>query len=113
MAGILFLRQESQFDNPFFAAYNLLTRFRENENHLLCEAKGDKAMSQQAVAQVIGRAVVDAEFRDLLFSDPDQALVGYDLTMEERQAILATKSKHLKDFAGKLDPRITKAKFEI
>jgi hypothetical protein len=70
-------------------------------------------MSQQAVEQVIGRAVTDPEFRDLLFSDPDQALTGYDLTEEERQAILAMESKHVEDFAGKLDSRITKSKFQL
>jgi hypothetical protein len=70
-------------------------------------------MSQQVVEQVIGRAVTDPEFRNLLFSDPDQALAGYDLTEEERKAILAMESKHVEDFAGKLDARITKSKFQI
>jgi hypothetical protein len=70
-------------------------------------------MSQTAVEQVIGRMVTDPEFRNLVFSNPDQALAEYDLTMDERQAILALESKHVEDFAGKLDKRITKAKFEI
>ncbi len=70
-------------------------------------------MSQKAVEQIIGRMVTDSQFRKLVFSDPDQALAEYDLTMDERQAILALESKHVEDFAGKLDKRITKAKFEI
>ena len=70
-------------------------------------------MSRQVVEQIVGRMVTDPEFRNLLFSDPDQALAGYDLTMDERQAILSTESKNIEDFAGKLDARITKAKWEI
>ena len=70
-------------------------------------------MSQKAVEQVIGRMVTDAEFRKLVFSDPDKALAKYDLTADERQAILALKSKDVEHFAGKLDKRISKAKFEI
>ena len=70
-------------------------------------------MSQKAVEQIIGRMVTDSQFRKLVFSDPDTALAEYDLTMDERQAILALESTAVEDFAGKLDKRITKAKFEI
>lgn len=70
-------------------------------------------MSKKAVEQIIGRMVTDPEFRDLFFSTPEQALAEYDLTMDERQALLKMDSKHIEEFAGKLDKRITKAKFEI
>lgn len=70
-------------------------------------------MSQKAVEHIIGRMVTDSQFRKLVFSDPDKALAEYDLTADERQAILALESTAVEDFAGKLDKRITKAKFEI
>ena len=65
-------------------------------------------MSQDAVSQIIGRAVVDAEFRQLLFSNPDQALQGYDLTEDEWDALKNLKQDDLEDFSTRLDSRITK-----
>lgn len=44
-------------------------------------------MSREAFEAVIGKAMVEAEFRDLLLADPDQALAGFELTGEE-EAIL-------------------------
>ena len=40
-------------------------------------------MSIESVQNIIGRAASDATFRALLFSDPGQALAGYDLTDAE------------------------------
>jgi hypothetical protein len=65
-------------------------------------------MSQDSVTQIIGRAVTDDEFRTLLFSDPTQALAGYDLTDEEVEALSNLKQEDLEDFSTKLDSRITK-----
>ena len=65
-------------------------------------------MSQEAVSQIIGRAVTDDEFRQLLFSNPEQALQGYDLTDDEKEALEDLKQEDLEDFSTKLDSRITK-----
>ena len=65
-------------------------------------------MSQEAVSQIIGRAVTDNEFRQLLFSNPEQALQGYDLTDDEKEALEDLKQEDLEDFSTKLDSRITK-----
>lgn len=65
-------------------------------------------MSQEAVSQIIGRAVVDAEFRELLFSNPDQALQGFDLTEDENEVLKNLSQADLEDFSTKLDSRITK-----
>ena len=65
-------------------------------------------MSQDAVSQIIGRAVTDAEYRQLLFSNPEQALQGYDLTDEEKEALENLEQEDLEDFSTKLDARITK-----
>lgn len=45
-------------------------------------------MSLQTVIEVIDRAVDDREFCELLVKDPEHALESYDLTPEERQAVL-------------------------
>ncbi len=65
-------------------------------------------MSQNAVSQIIGRAVTDADFRETLFSNPEQALQGYDLTEDDKEALKNLKQEDLEDFSTKLDSRITK-----
>jgi hypothetical protein len=40
-------------------------------------------MSIDAFEAVIGKAAVEAAFRDLLLADPDQALAGFELTEDE------------------------------
>jgi hypothetical protein len=44
-------------------------------------------MSHNNVEQIISRAVVDEQFRELLFTSPNEALAGHDLTADERQAL--------------------------
>ena len=41
-------------------------------------------MSAEESRKVVSRAVMEEDFRNQLFSDPDTALVGYDLTPEEQ-----------------------------
>jgi hypothetical protein len=45
-------------------------------------------MSQDAMAKVIERASADAAFRAQLKANPGSALAGYDLTADERAAVL-------------------------
>jgi hypothetical protein len=63
-------------------------------------------MSREAVARVIERASTDAAFRAQLGSNPESALAGYDLTPEERAAVLSGDSAAL--HALGVDPRISK-----
>lgn len=44
-------------------------------------------MSQRDLEAVIGRAVVDKEFRDRLFANPDAALEAYELSEGEMAAV--------------------------
>lgn len=39
------------------------------------------------IEEIMQRAVSDATFRDLLYTDPGAALAGYSLTYEERAAL--------------------------
>jgi hypothetical protein len=67
-------------------------------------------MTQEAVQAVIGRAVMDAAFRQALFADPAQALAGYDLSADERAALQTLDAEQVAAFAGALDQRISKGK---
>jgi len=65
-------------------------------------------MSQKAVEQIIGKMLLDTQFRKLIARDLSQALAGFDLTEEERQGFEAM---DLQDFSGSLtglDERVSK-----
>jgi hypothetical protein len=66
-------------------------------------------MTKEAVQTIIGQAVVDREFRESLFADPDEVLAGYELTEEEMVALKAIDAETMESFAGALDERISKA----
>lgn len=67
-------------------------------------------MSEDHVAQIIGRAVTDSQFRDLLFTNPEEVLKEYKLSADEKEALMQIKKEDLEKFGGKLDKRITKSK---
>ena len=65
-------------------------------------------MSRTAVEQIVGRMLLDREFRDQLSLDMDKALTGYELTEEELKGL---KNMDLKDFhqtVSGLDERVSK-----
>ncbi len=66
-------------------------------------------MSQEAVQQVIGRAITDAEFRQQLIDNARAACAGYDLSESELDALEALDQESMKAFAGKLDARLSKS----
>jgi len=66
-------------------------------------------MTQQAVESIIGKAVMDGEFREVLFANPDEALTDYSLTDEETVALKSVDAETLESFAGALDDRISKS----
>ena len=66
-------------------------------------------MTKEAVEAIIGKAVVDAEFRAALLADPDRALAGFDLTAEEVARLKAVDAESIETLAGTLDERISKS----
>jgi len=63
-------------------------------------------LSKKGVGIVIGRAVVDSKYRQLLKDQPHAAFEGYDLTGEERQALAGLDHKSLDRLAESLDERM-------
>jgi hypothetical protein len=59
-------------------------------------------VSKQALEAILGRCVMDDAYRTLLFAHPDQALAGYELTKEERAALLAVDAETLDAFAERV-----------
>jgi hypothetical protein len=65
-------------------------------------------MSQSNVEQIVGRLVLDPDFRQQMSTDRQRALAGYDLSEEERGQLL---NLDLSLFAGAvslLDERVSK-----
>jgi hypothetical protein len=46
-------------------------------------------MSRVALEEILARAMEDHKFRERLLQSPAEALAGYDLSEEERQAFIA------------------------
>ena len=63
-------------------------------------------MSQEAVQNLIGRAVMDKAFRELLFSDPNKALEGYDLSEEEVKALEELEAEEFEAISGELEEEL-------
>ncbi len=65
-------------------------------------------MSVEAVKEIIGRAVADAEFRQQLLHDPAEALKGYDLSEEEAALLKDLPGENFEAAAGELEERISR-----
>ncbi|MBN1483984.1 MAG: Franean1_4349 family RiPP [Chloroflexia bacterium] len=65
-------------------------------------------MSREAVEQIIGRAVTDAEFRQKLIGDAAVACQGYDLTAGELKALEEISAESMEAFASSLPERLIK-----
>ena len=66
-------------------------------------------MSSHSVKEVIGHALVEPKFRQLLFDDPTKAMEGYELTEEEKNLFKDLPREHFEALAGDLGERISRA----
>jgi hypothetical protein len=64
------------------------------------------SVSREALEAVIGRALLDCEYRYALFADPEGALAGYDLTAAERAALRSVDAENLDACASGVGARI-------
>lgn len=65
-------------------------------------------MSTETVKEIIGRAIAETEFLELLFRDPDEALKGYDLTQEECITLKSIQRDDFNTVASELAERISR-----
>jgi hypothetical protein len=63
-------------------------------------------MSQENLAKVIERASTDAAFRSQLQSNPEAALASYELTAEEKAALMSGDTSKIAEMG--VDARVTK-----
>jgi hypothetical protein len=67
-------------------------------------------MAYESLQAVIGTAVIDSNFRkNLLNGSRYRAIASFDLTLEERDAVMGIRADSLEQFAGQLDRWIANA----
>ena len=66
-------------------------------------------MTVEHVKHIIGRAVVDADFREQLFTDLDAAVEDYELTTDERDALTRLEREKFEELSSDLGDRISRA----
>lgn len=65
-------------------------------------------MSKEAFQLAIGKAILDTEFRQALFSEPEQALLGFKLTLAEKISLKRLDSETLELLARLLHTALGK-----
>lgn len=65
-------------------------------------------MSDSALKEIIDLAVKDEKFRNQLFSDPNTALEGYNISDEDRKILEGLNADNFDEYAGGLGDRTTK-----
>lgn len=70
-------------------------------------------MTTEYLQGVIRQAVLDLEYRGLLFTDPDKALEGMDLNDEEITQLKSMQREEFDQNAAELEDRISRAGFAI
>jgi len=60
-------------------------------------------MSQEATKEIIALAITYSEYKEMLFSDPDKALEGYELSEDEASALKGLENEHFDATAGELE----------
>jgi hypothetical protein len=66
-------------------------------------------MSTETVQKIIIKAVTDEDYRELLFSEPDKALEGFELSDEEIASLKALERDQFNASIGELEERMSRA----
>jgi hypothetical protein len=65
-------------------------------------------MGESAVEQIIGKMLLNSEFRKLMAADMTQALAGYNLTDDEREGLRNIDLNDFHQSVSGLDERVSK-----
>ncbi len=66
-------------------------------------------MSREVVERIMGRAVADASFRNMLVTNPDEVLCGQDVTPDEIQMLRSMDWSAVGSAGRDLDARISRS----
>lgn len=70
-------------------------------------------MSQEAIKEIIARAMTDNEYKEILFNDPNKAFEGYELTEDEASALKGLENEFFDATEGELEERVSRAGFVV
>ncbi len=99
---------ESERDENFINISTVLDELEKDlSTHPIEVEKKKTASGKDAILQILGRAADDHKFLARLAADPVRVLKEYDLTSEEKAALISGDLRRIESWVGKLDKRLS------
>lgn len=98
---------ESTRDEDFLSISTVLDELEKDLSiHPIEIKKGKTPSGKEAILQILGRAADDHKFLARMAEDPARVLKEYDLTQEEKAALISGDLRRIESWVGKLDKRL-------
>jgi hypothetical protein len=98
---------ESEREEDFLSISTVLNELEKDLSIQPIELKKEKAPSgKEAILKILARAADDHKFLARMAEDPAKVLKEYDLTGEEKAALISGDLRRIESWVGKLDKRL-------
>ena len=98
---------EREREEDFLSISTVLNELEKDLSSHAIELKREKALSgKEAILKILARAADDHKFLARLAEDPARVLKEYDLTAEEKAALISADLRRIESWVGKLDKRL-------
>jgi hypothetical protein len=99
---------EKEHEEDFLSISTVLNELEKDLSSQSIELKKEKAPSgREAILQILARAADDHKFLARLAEDPAKVLKEYDLSAEEKAALISADLRRIESWVGKLDKRLS------
>jgi hypothetical protein len=98
---------EKEHEEDFLSISTVLNELEKDLSSQTIELKKEKAPSgKEAILKILSRAADDHKFLARMAEDPAKVLKEYDLTAEEKAALISADLRRIESWVGKLDKRL-------
>ena len=98
---------EREREEDFLSISTVLNELEKDLPSHAIELKKEKSPSgKEAILKILARAADDHKFLARLAEDPARVLKEYDLTNEEKAALISADLRRIESWVGKLDKRL-------
>jgi hypothetical protein len=98
---------EREHEEDFLSISTVLNELEKDLSSQPIEVKREKAPSgKEAILKILTRAADDHKFLARMAEDPAKVLQEYDLTNEEKAALISADLRRIESWVGKLDKRL-------
>jgi hypothetical protein len=99
---------EGERDENFINISTVLYELEKDlSTHPIEVEKAKTVSGKEAILQILGRAADDHKFLARLAEDPVRVLKEYNLTSEEKAALISGDLRRIESWVGKLDKRLS------